>query len=68
MKVKQLIDLLKQIDPETHVVQFADGNNGYVDVSNVSEVNLALNVRKTKWGSGPHIPDMNGTSCVVISR
>lgn len=52
MKVKDLIEQLKQFDPDMRVVRHGY-EGGYQDVGYVSESDLALNVHD-EWWYGPH--------------
>lgn len=52
MKVKDLIEQLKQYDPDIRVVTHGN-KGGYKDLGYVSESELALNVHD-EWWYGPH--------------
>jgi hypothetical protein len=52
MKVKELIDELKKMDPEKFIVR-AGYEGGYLDVSEIHEIRLKLNVNN-KWYYGTH--------------
>jgi hypothetical protein len=52
MKVKELIEQLQKFDPETRVVTHGY-EGGFIDVSEASEMELALFVH-SEWYYGPH--------------
>ena len=57
MKVKQLIEILQQYDPETRVV-IPGYEGGFKDVAYVSENDLALNVHDEWWYGSHEDPDI----------
>lgn len=69
MKVKELIALLQQQDPEARVVvQGYEG--GYNDAATPEPIRLKLNVHpKEDWYYGPHDEDRKGRcEAVLIKR
>jgi hypothetical protein len=53
MKVKQLINRLKDFDPETRVVCFS-AEGGYHDLEKLIEIEVAIDFHKEGPWIGPH--------------